>query len=332
MAVPVIDVHTHMLSDGFLNVLKKHGGPMFTVKDVNTLKGVRPAIHRNGSMFMTIFDEMLNYDLRIADMDKAKVDMSIISLTCPNVYWGDAGVSVETAKMMNDSMAFHQSKHPDRFRFFCSLPWLYPDLAVQELKRAVNLGAVGVMVIANVDEKHLTDPLFESIWKAIDDIALPVLIHPSLPPGSDSLKLDEFHLAASNGFIIDTTLAISRMIMNGFFDTFPNLKIISCHGGGAIPYVIGRLDQVWANVPAAREKISRPPSSYMPQIYADSVLYRLNALNLCMAEFGDDNVLFGSDYPHNIGDMAGCLSRVDALSAGARDKVRSKNALKLFNL
>jgi aminocarboxymuconate-semialdehyde decarboxylase len=186
-------------------------------------------------MFMTIFEEMLNYDLRVKDMDKAKVDMAVVSLTCPNVYWGDAEVSASTAKMMNDGMAFQQSRHPDRLRFFCSLPWQYPDLAVEELERAVGLGAAGVMVIANVDEKHLTDPCFASIWAAIDRHALPVIIHPSLPPGSDVLKLDEFHLAASNGFIIDTTLAISRMIMDGFFNSFPNLRIISCHGGGAIP-------------------------------------------------------------------------------------------------
>ena len=332
MSVPVIDVHTHMLSDAFLEELKRNGRPKFTVEDVNTQIGVRPAIHKNGAMFMTIFDEMLDYDLRIRDMDKAKVDISIVSLTCPNVYWGDAGVSAATARMTNDGMAYQQSKHPDRLRFFCSLPWQYPDLAVQELDRAVALGAIGVVVIANVDEMHLTDPLFTPIWEAIDKKALPVLIHPSLPPGADMMKLDEFHLAASNGFIIDTTLAVSRMIMNGFFDTYRNLKIISCHGGGTIPFLIGRLDQVWSNVPAARAKISRPPSSYMPSIYADSVLYRQSALQLCVAEFGDDNVLFGSDYPHNIGDAAGCLSRVDALSAGVRDKIRGKNAIKLLKL
>jgi len=332
MSVPVIDVHTHMVSEEFLNVLKKHGGPKFTVEDVPTLVGTRPAIHKNGAMFMTILEEMFNYDLRIANMDKAKVDVAVISLTCPNVYWGDENVSASTARMMNEQMANEQSKHPGRFRFFCSLPWQYPEMAVQELDRAVASGAVGVVVIGNIAEKHLTDPCFAPVWSAIDKKALPVLIHPSLPPGSDLMQLDEFHLAASNGFLIDTTLAVSRMIMDGFFDRFSNLKIITSHGGGTLPYMIGRLDQVWKNVPVAREKIDRLPSSYMPQIFADSVIYKQSALQLCIAEFGDDNLLFGSDYPHNIGDMAGVLSLVEGLSAGVRDKVKSKNAIKLFNL
>ena len=332
MSVPVIDVHTHMLSEEFLEILKKHGGPKYTVKDVPTLVGQRPAIHKNGAMFMTVFEEMFNYDLRIQNMDKAKVDVSIVSLTCPNVFFGDESISASTAKLMNEAMAYDQSRYPDRLRFFCSLPWQYPEAAIKELNRAVAQGAVGVMVNANVDEKHLTDECFAPIWAAIDRLALPVLIHPTLPPGSDLMQLDVFHLAASNGFLVDTMLAVSRMIMDGFFDMYPNLKIVSCHGGGTLPYIIGRLDQTWENVPAARVKISRAPSSYMPQIFADSVLYRQSALQLCVAEFGDDNVFFGSDYPHNIGDMAGVLSRVDALADIVRDKIRSQNVMRIFNL
>jgi aminocarboxymuconate-semialdehyde decarboxylase len=146
------------------------------------------------------------------------------------------------------------------------------------------------------------------------------------------MKLDVFHLAASNGFLFDTTLAISRMIMSGFLDRYTNLKIIAAHGGGTIPYMIGRLDRVWETVPAGREKIDRLPSSYMPQIYADSIVYRQPTLQLCVSEFGEDNVMFGSDYPHNIGDMSGVLSRVNAMPAGVRDKIRSKNAVRLFKL
>jgi len=332
MGVPVIDIHTHMLSEEFLNVLREQGGPKYTVKDVPTLAGPRPAIHKNGAMFMTVFEEMFNYDLRIRDMDKAKVDIAVVSLTCPNVYWGDANISACTARLINDNMAYEQSRRPDRIRFFCSLPWQFADEAAAELERAVSIGAVGVMVLANIDDKELIDPCFAPVWEAIDRHALPVLVHPTMPPGSDFMNLNRFHLAASTGFLMDTTLAIAKMLMDGFFDRYPNLKIIAAHGGGTIPYTIGRLDRIWEAVPAGREKINRPPSSYMPQIYADSVVYRQSALQLCVAEFGEDNVMYGSDYPHNIGDMAGCLSRVDALAAGARDKIRSKNAVRIFNL
>jgi aminocarboxymuconate-semialdehyde decarboxylase len=332
MSVPAIDVHTHMMSQEYLNVLREHGGARFTVKDAATLVGQRPAIHKDGALFMTVFEEMYDYDLRIKNMDKAKVDIAIVSLTCPNVFWGDENISTSTAQLINDNMAYEQSRHPDRIKFFCSLPWQYTDAAVKELDRAVAKGAIGVMVLGSIAEKQLTEPCFAPVWEAIDRYALPVLVHPTMPPGSEKMQLHVYHLSATNGFLFDTTLAVSRMIMDGFFDRYQKLKIIAAHGGGTIPYIIGRLDRAWETVPASREKINRPPSSYMPQIYADSVVYRQSALQLCIAEFGDDNVLYGSDYPHNIGDMAGILSRVDALSAGVRDKVRGKNALRIFNL
>jgi aminocarboxymuconate-semialdehyde decarboxylase len=90
------------------------------------------------------------------------------------------------------------------------------------------------------------------------------------------------------------------------------------------------MDQCFDNIPACREKIDARPSEYMSRIYADAVLFSPDALALCVKEFGADNVMYGSDYPHTIGDMPGCLARVDALPDGERDKVRGHNAQRIF--
>jgi aminocarboxymuconate-semialdehyde decarboxylase len=120
------------------------------------------------------------------------------------------------------------------------------------------------------------------------------------------------------------------MIYDGFFDRHRKLKIIASHGGGALPYLIRRMDQCFDNIPACREKISIRPSEYMSRIYADSVVFSQDVLALCVKEFGADNVMYGSDYPHTIGDMPGCLARVDALPDAQRDKVRGRNAQRIF--
>jgi aminocarboxymuconate-semialdehyde decarboxylase len=120
------------------------------------------------------------------------------------------------------------------------------------------------------------------------------------------------------------------MIYDGFFDRHRKLKIIASHGGGALPYLIRRMDQCFDNIPACREKISIRPSEYMSRIYADSVVFSQDVLALCIEEFGADNVMYGSDYPHTIGDMPGCLARVDALPDAQRDKVRGRNAQRIF--
>jgi len=326
--MPVIDVHTHMLSDQWLTRIQELSGDEYSVKP---LKG-QDVIHMHDAPFMTLLPDMFDFERRIKNMDKAGVDIAIVSLTCPSAYWGGEEVSDQTSRMMNDYFAEQQSIWPDRLRWFATLPWQYPERAVAELARAHAAGAVGVFVSANVVGLSLTDPTFAPIWAAIDALALPVLVHPAAPPGVGDMDVQRFNLIASVGFTFDTTLAVSRMIYDGFFDRYQKLKIIASHGGGYLPYIVGRLDFCHQNMPPTREVIERPPSEYFPQIYFDSVVFTQEALELCVNVAGADNVVYGSDYPHNIGDMAGCLSRVDALPADQRDKVRGANVLRIFDI
>ncbi|HJS74487.1 MAG TPA: amidohydrolase family protein [Vicinamibacteria bacterium] len=324
-----IDVHTHMLHQDWLALLKRRGGPRYTVAPVGRFDGV---IHLDGTPFMTPLPEMFDYDLRIRNMDRARVDVAVVSLTCPNVYWGDAATSLEAARILNDDMASAQRSYPDRIRFFASLPWQHPALAVEELARACGEGAVGVMVLANVDGRSLTDEAFSPIWKAADDAALPVLVHPTAPPGVREMDMAKHNLVPPVGFVFDTTLALARMLYDGFLDRYPNVKLIAAHGGGALPYLVGRLDICHEKIPNCGARTKELPGEGMRRIYVDSVVFRQEALELAVAVCGPENVLYGSDYPHNIGDMAGCLSRVDALAAGVRDKVRGENARRIFGL
>ena len=326
---PVIDVHTHCLTEAWFKLLQQDGAPRYTVEQV---RGGLRAIHLDGAPFMTPVPAMFDYDLRLATMDEHGVDICIVSLTCPNCFWGGPDISLQAARIMNDDMAAAQLAHPGRLRWLASLPWQYEKLALAELERAVAAGASGVMVLANIDGKSLTDAAFAAIWSAIDAHALPVLVHPTAPPGVADMDMTRFQLTASIGFTFDTSLAIARMIYDGFFDRYRKLKIIAGHGGGALPYLISRMDQCFDNIPACREKIPVRPSEYLPGIYADSVVFSPDVLHLCVNTFGADNVIYGSDYPHTIGDMPGCLKRVNGLGVDARDKVRGNNARRVFGL
>ena len=325
----VVDVHTHMLNEAYLALLRKHGGG-YKVKRV---LGGQTGIVKDGAPFMTLMPGMFDYELRLQAMDQAGVDIAVVTLTSPNVFWGTSRQSLEAARLVNDDMAAQSRRFPERIRFMGSLPWQHPKLALAELKRACDeLGAVGVMQLANVDGASLTDRRFAPVWKEIDRRGLPVLIHPSAPPGTKHLDLMKYNLIASVGFMFDTSLAVSRMIFDGFFDRYPNLKLIAAHGGGALPYLAGRLDICFENMPACRERISQKPSTYLKRIYYDSVVFQQESLELAIKVGGEDKVLYGSDYPHNIGDMKGCLARVDALPPAQRDAVRGGNAMRIFQL
>src|SRR3989442_14289812 len=126
--------------------------------------------------------------------------------------------------------------------------------------------------------------------------------------------------------MFDTSLAVSRMIFDGFFDRYPDLKLIAAHGGGALPYIAGRLDICFDKMPACRERISRNPSSYLKKIYYDSVGFRQESLNLFVAVGREDKGLYRSDYTHNICDMNGCPAPAHSPAAAHHDATRAANA------
>jgi aminocarboxymuconate-semialdehyde decarboxylase len=319
-----IDVHSHMLCREWLELFRAHSGPRFSIK---RLASGYEVIHFDGVPFMTPQPAMFDYPERFRAMDAAGVAMAV-----PNVYWGDEEASSRAARAINDSFADAQQLYPERIRWMASLPFQYPRRAVEELARAVDRGAVGVMVLGNIGERSLTDPLFAPVWQEIDRRALPVFLHPTVPCGCGVMDMVVYQLSASVGFTFDSTLAVSRMIYDGFFDRYPKLKLIVAHGGGTLPFLAPRLDRCFEVIAACRERISQPPSAYLKRIYADSVLYSSAALASSLSAFGEDRVLFGSDYPHNISDMKGILGRIDALQPAVRDAVRGGNARRVFGI
>ena len=326
----VIDIHTHMLTREWIDLLRAHGGGKYSVRKT---PAEQDAVHLYDAPFMTLMPGMWDYDLRIAAMDKAKVDLAVVSLTCPNVFWGGREVSLKAARLVNDSMAEQQRARPDRIRWFASLPWQYAEDALVELDRTCAAGAVGVMVLGSIDGKDLIDPMFAAVWAEIDRRKLPVLVHPTAPQGVREMHMEAFNLIPPVGFMFDTTLAFAHMIFSGFLDRYPNIKLIAAHGGAALPYLAGRLDICHERIPACSAVIKEKPSRYLQRLYYDTVVFEQDALELCIKVAGSpDNVLYGSDYPHNIGDMAGCLARVNALPADQARRISSKNAERIFAL
>lgn len=326
---PVIDIHTHMFTAGWLEALRAHGGPDYEVKE--SLDSPTTVFFR-GASFCVLEPAHFDWASRTTAMQAAGVDIAIVTMPAPSVFWGDENKSAAAATAANNDFAAAQSGYPERIRWMASLPWEYPDAAVDELSSAVNKGAVGVLTLGNINGRHLTDPLFAPIWQKIDDLALPVLVHPTSPPGTEALSLADYAMVASVGFMVDTTTALTRMIFDGFFDVYPNLKLIAAHAGATLPYLAGRFDRVFERTRRARVKIASKPSDYLRRIYYDSVTYRQDSLQLCIDIGGADKVMYGSDYPFNIGDMEGCLSRVNALDESVAEQVRSTNAARIFGL
>ena len=155
----VIDIHTHAYTPEWYEIMREHGG------DYNIQKrpdGKEEIFKRNTPVAFPQPGHF-DYDLRIKQMDDTGIDISIVSLTCPNVYWGGEAISCAAAFASNNNMAEAQNTFPDRIRWYTSLPWEYPNKAVEELERTLALGASKIIVLTNIARRSLTDPFFAPI-------------------------------------------------------------------------------------------------------------------------------------------------------------------------
>ena len=327
--MPIIDVHTHMFTTRWLELLRSRGAPY----NVQLRPDGREEVFRGDTPVVFPQPGHFDYDLRLRAMDEAGIDVSIVSLTCPNVYWGGEDVSSEAARESNATMAEAQRAYPDRIRWFASLPWEYPSRAVDELARSCDEGAVGVMVIANVAGRSLTEPAFEPIWAEIDRRALPVLVHPGEPPGADLMDMRRYDLSWSVGFMFDTTLAITRMIFDGFFDRYRGPQ---AHRGprrrraplSRRPVREGRRGRA-AGAPPDDRQPDRLPAPDLVRLHHVRPAARCAYL---ISVVGPERVMFGTDWPHQVHDVAGSLANTAALPPDQRDAIRGTNAIALFGL
>jgi aminocarboxymuconate-semialdehyde decarboxylase len=278
-------------------------------------------------------DNMFDWDARIRKMDEAGVDLALISLSAPNVYLAARQASIQAAQAANDDFAAAAARYPQRIRWMSSLPWDFPDDALAELKRTQALGAVGVCMLTNIVGTPLTHERYRPIWAEIEARGLPVFIHPTLPKVDYGLLVGGGALANAIGFTTETSLCFARLIFEGFLDRFPALRLIACHGGGTLPYLAARFDRVWEQMAGAVKPSSHPPSHYIRHhLYYDSIVYDQPTLAHLVGYVDADKVMYGSDFPFSLGDMAGLLARVDELPAAQRNALRSGNANRLFAL
>jgi aminocarboxymuconate-semialdehyde decarboxylase len=296
---PSVDIHAHYYPETYFNVFNGDG-KRFDAEYRMTEKGFyyKTPIRAVGPQPTKFID----LKLRVADMDRQGVEIQAISLTNPMVYWGDEALSHRLAMAWNDGASAAHQSYPDRLVGLLTLPMLYPDRAVEELNRASKLpGMRGVYAGCNVNDRDLDDPLFEPIWARIEQLDLPVFLHPmeTGKPGGDH-RLHPFYLANLLGNPFDTTMAACHLIFGGVLDRHPKLQITLAHGGGALPILIGRIDHGWRVRPETKS-LPQAPSAYLQRFTYDTIVHSKPIVEFLIAEVGADRIMIGSDYCADMG-------------------------------
>lgn len=321
-----IDTHSHILPPSYLELFKQSRLSTHT--------------ESNGGQWTIRYGDIQEYRVRetsydpvakLQIMDRLGIDVAVLSTNIPGPELLPPELALRGAQVINDYLAELIASHPGRFAGLASIPWEDTQASLTEIERAHDeLGLCGVVLYSNIAGKPVDDPTFEPIYRALAERGAPIVFHPTVPSWGSAIN--DYSMIPMLGLQVDTSFALLRLILGGVLERHPSLHVVMPHAGGILPYIIGRVDHQTETLGRGRENISRPPSSYLKDVYIDTVTPSAQTLKFAYEFSGADRLLFGTDDPWV--DAGLLVKRVDELQLPPDEakRVYGANAQALFNI
>lgn len=297
---------------------------------------------------------IVDLDERFRIMDRYEDYVQIICIPNPPIEsFGSPPISTDLTKLANDGMAELVQKYPDRFPgFIASLPMNAPEELLAEAKRAVkDLKAVGVQIFTNVLGRPLDKPETMPLFDLMAELDRPIWMHPARGadvPDYKGESKSHYEIWWTLGWPYETSAAMAHLVFSGLFDRHPNIKIITHHLGGMIPYFEGRVGPGWDQLGTRTsdedytlllKKLKKRPVDYFHLFYADSAVFGAREALVCgLKFFGAERVLFASDMPFDpekgSAYIRWTIDNIDSLdiSPAERQAIYEGNAKRLLKL
>jgi aminocarboxymuconate-semialdehyde decarboxylase len=312
----VIDVHAHFYPRRFLDALAEEPAPPGFSAEVRA------------RLDPTFWD----LSRRIERMDAQGVTLHALSLSLPMVHWAAAERGARLARIVNDTMSEAHLAYPDRFVGCAALPVQDPAFALRELDRAAELrGIRAVYLPTSLEGRELSDPALLPLYARCEALHLPVLLHPVAVIGAE--RLQGYYLRNLLGNPFDTAVAAAQLVFGGVLDRHPSLEVVLPHGGGALPYLAGRLEHGQKVRPETRDAARRPFHEYLRRFHYDTVTHSPEALRYLVDRVGADRVMLGSDYCFDMGyERPREIVMNLGLRPADREKILGANAARLLGV
>lgn len=323
----VVDIHCHLniaAAEGLIrSQIENPPSPLAFMSDAS--KAV------NAKLFAQIGPRLNGVGQRLADMDALGIDVQAISPSPGQYYYfAPPELGRDAARIVNDGVAAAVAEHPDRLVGMGTVPLQNVEMAVAELRRCVGeLGFRGIEISSNVNGRELADPEFRPFFAAAEELGVLVFMHPlGFTHGE---RLSEHYLDNIVGNPLESTIALSHLIFGGVLDAHPGLRLCVAHGGGYLSGYWGRMDHAWRVREECRTHVARAPSSYLRQIWLDTLVFDQDELDCLVRTHGADRLCLGSDYPFDMSesDPVGFHAR---LEEDVQAKIMGLNAAALLGL
>ena len=324
-----VDVHSHVLPREIITEIRQR--PRDYQMRVEGA-GAQEMFVRDDRHGTPIYAEFHDADAKVEGMDRRGIDISVISVT-PVVffYWLAADAGLAAARVMNDGIARMAAARPDRLRGMATLPMQDPDAAIAELERVVKEhGFCSVELGCRIRGELLAEEKFRPVLKRAQELGVFIFTHPYIA-GSLPADLGCYYLGNLAAMPFDTALMAAHLMFSGALDELPDLKIVLAHGGGHLPYQIGRLAHGHRVRKEARAKTNNSPRELLRRFYFDALTHDAGALRFLIDKAGADRVVIGTDAPFDMAEddplaMLAALTLTDQ----QRERILGLNALELL--
>ncbi len=279
-------------------------------------------------------------DNRVSLMDEAGISVQVLSVSGPGADLLDAPEGPALARDYNDTLARKIVAYPDRFAGFAHLPMLVPEAAADELERTVtDLHFCGAMINGLTQNRFLDDPQFRPLLERAEQLAVPLYLHPNIPPESVrqtyyeglSPVLSTMLGLAGFGWHAETAIHVLRLILSGTFERYPKLQLIIGHMGETLPVMMARCDNT-----LSQEMTGLPRTiseTLQQQVYiTTSGIFTQPPLLAALATFGIDRILFSVDYPFSTNAQGRAFLDAIALPPDDVAKIAHGNAERVLKL
>ncbi len=326
---PRVDVHSHVFPREMLDLIRAR--PLdYGMHFADTPAGER--LLRDDGHVSPLFDEFFDAGAKVAGMDRKGLDISVISPT-PMIYFYDldAGRAAAAARMTNDGVANMVAQRPDRLRGMATLPMQDTDAAVAELERVVkDHGFRAIELGCTIGTAQLAEKRYRPVLKRAQELKTFIFTHPHFT--GDRCGLEPYYLSNLVGFPLDTITMAAHLMFSGALDELPDLQFVLAHGGGYLPYQIGRLAHGYSVRKEPRVNNASSPRDLLRRFHFDALTHDDKALAFLIEQAGADRVILATDAPFDMGEE-NPLARLDAvrgLSTADRARVLGLNALGLL--
>ena len=326
----IVDVHVHYVSPGAFDTVRRrpeaYGVRVLPGDGVRLQVGDEPPTR-------PLLPALYTLDLHAKFFAQAGIDTAVFGpLMDIAGYSLPIAQSAAWSRLQNEALAAALREAPGAHQGLATVPLQDPAAAAAELTHAVrDLGLRGAMVDPNALGQPLGAAAFDPFWRAAADLAAPVVLHPFLLEAVE--RFGRHYLHNLVGYPFETTLAAASLILGGTLDRFPGLSVVLVHGGGFLPYHIGRFDRAHETRPEARVDDAGLPSRYLRRFLYDTLVQRSDALRYLVQLVGHDRVLLGSDHPFWMGDPDPLrVVREADLDPATRTAIFGENAARLFHL